>query len=91
MAYERIVNRFAAGLITVEAYVGPRARWQTQQWALNSGARKDHRCAVCKRLVLKGSERMFAPLGSWQNRTNRICVRCVHQELGPPLEGEESP
>ena len=80
----KVVSRFSPGLITVEAYIGPRKGDVLQPWGLNTGIRKDHRCCICQRLVAKGTERMFAPIGNTANRYRRICIQCVHRKLGPP-------
>lgn len=77
MIYQ-IAEKTPWGMVTVMS------RYGEQIWMLsNRNVRKDHFCASCYARVLKGSERMYRPLGDPVNRSSRICVRCVEKSDAP--------
>ena len=48
-----------------------------QLWVLtNTVVRKDHKCALCEKTILKGKERAYLPITNLNNRMDRICPEC---------------
>ena len=67
-----VVERKGRGLVVVRGLRGEAL------WAKTSRAvRKNQACSICERLVEKGAELMYRPMGNPYDRMRRICVSCV--------------
>lgn len=48
-----------------------------QVWVITERkVRKSHKCAICKREIIKDKDKALRPLTNQGNRADRICVEC---------------
>ncbi len=68
----KIIRYVAEGILRVlSTYDG------LQLWVLtNTAVRKDHKCVMCDRAILKGKEKAYLPITNLGNRMDRICEQC---------------
>ena len=72
----KIVRYVTKGILRVlSTYEG------IQLWVLtNQPVRKDHKCSLCGKAILKGKERAYLPITNLGNRMDRICSKCGEEK-----------
>lgn len=72
MGSYKVIDHLSRGLIIVYS-----SRYRDQMWYLTEQkVRKDHKCQICRKEILRGKDKAYSPLSNLSNRMDRICFSC---------------